>query len=118
MTAAQALYLYRCVYAAFIVWASARTFVEGWPAPAGGGHGGAHMGLFIRGLAGAEIVAALLFLWPATEIWSGGALIAIFAIATVVDLAHGGQPVRFAYYAATVAVIVFLDLKLRGAVAA
>ena len=115
MTATQALYLYRCVYAAFIVWASAKTFVEGWPAP-GGGHGGAHIGL--RGLAGAEILAALLFLWPATQLWSGGALIAIFVIATFVDLSHGGQPVRFAYYAATVAVIVFLDLRLRGAVAA
>jgi hypothetical protein len=47
----------------------------------------------------------------------GGALIAIFVIATAVDLGHGGQPVRFACCAATVAVIVFLDLKLRGAVA-
>lgn len=55
-----------------------------------------------------------MFLWPATQLWSGGALIAIFAIATAVDLAHGGQPARFAYHAATVAVIVFLDLKLRG----
>lgn len=115
MTVTQALYLYRCVYAGFIVWASAKTYLEGWPAPAhgDGGHG-AHMGLFTRGLAGAEILAALLFLWPATQVWSGGALIAIFAIATVVDLSMGGQPVRFAYYAATVAILVFLDLKLRG----
>ena len=117
MNATQALYLYRCVYAAFIVWASAKTFVEGWHVPAGGSHGGAHMAVFIRGLAAAEILAALLFLWPATQIWSGAALIAIFAIATFVDLSVGGQPVRFAYYAATVAVIVFLDLKMRGAVA-
>jgi len=116
MTATQALYLYRCVYAGFIVWASAKTFVEGWPAPAGHGHGSPHMALFIRGLAGSEILAALLFLWPATQVWSGGALIAIFAIATVVDLTAGGQPVRFAYYAATVAILVFLDLKLRAAV--
>ena len=52
MTATQALYLYRCVYVAFIVWASAKTFAEGWPAPAGHSHGDAHMGLFIRALAG------------------------------------------------------------------
>ena len=119
MTSTQALYLYRCVYAAFIVWASAKTFMEGWPAPAGHapGPGGGHMDLFVRGLAGSEILAAVLFLWPATQLWSGGALIAIFAIATVVDLAHGGQPVRFAYYAATAAILVFLDLRMRGAMA-
>ena len=121
MSSTQALYLYRCVYAAFIVWASAKTFVEGWPAPGGhaAGHGGGgHMDLFIRGLAGSEILAAVLFLWPATQLWSGGALIAIFAIATFVDLSVGGQPVRFAYYAATVAILVFLDLRLRGAATA
>jgi len=113
MTPAGALYLYRCIYAGFIVWASAKTYLEGWPSHAGGGAGAAHMALFVRGLAGAEILAALLFLWPATQFWSGGALIAIFAIATVVDLAHGGQPVRFAYYAATVAVIVFLSERTK-----
>ena len=118
MTPASALYLYRCVYGAFIVWASAKTFVEGWHVPAGGAHGGAHMALFIRGLAAAEILAAVLFLWPATQVWSGAALIAIFAIATFVDFSVGGQPVRFAYYAATVAILVFLDLRLRGTAAA
>jgi hypothetical protein len=49
--------------------------------------------------------------------WSGAALILIFAIATFVDLSVGGQPVRFAYYAETVAIMVFLDLEMRRAVA-
>jgi hypothetical protein len=108
LTGAQALYLYRCVYAAFIVWASAKTFVEGWPG-GGHGHGGAHMALFIRGLAGAEIVAAVALLWLPAQVWAAGALVLIFAIATVLDLSLGGQPVRFAYYAATALVLVYLD---------
>lgn len=108
MTAAQALYLYRAVFVGFIVWASARTFLQGWPAP----HAEALVStLHVRLLAGAEIAAALLFLWPAAQLWAGGALIAIFAIATVLDLRMGGAPVRFAYYAATVAIVVFLDLR-------
>ena len=116
MTAGQALYLYRLVFALFIVFASAQTFVQGWPAAHGGGHaaGAAH----IRFLAAAEIVAALAFLWPPAQIWAGGALVAIFAVATVIDLSMGGAPVRFAYYAATVAVIVFLDGALRSGAAA
>lgn len=110
MSPQNALYLYRCVYVAFIVWASAKTFIEGWPAPAGHGHGGdAHMGLFIRGLAATEIVAALAMLWLPAQLWAGGLLVAIFAIATAVDLAHGGQPVRFAYYSATVLILLFLS---------
>lgn len=109
MTPQAALYAYRCVYVAFIVWASAKTFLEGWPAPAGHGHGGsAHMGLFIRGLAATEIAAALAFLWLPAQVWAGGLLIAIFAIATAVDLVHGGVPARFAYYSATVMVLIVL----------
>lgn len=109
MTPQAALYLYRCVYVAFIVWASAKTFLEGWPAPSGHDHGDAHMGLFIRGLAATEVAAALAFLWIPAQLWAGGLLIAIFAIATVVDLIHGGVPARFAYYSATVMVLVFLS---------
>lgn len=114
MTETTALYLYRCVYVAFIVFASAKTVVEGWPAAHGGGSV-AQMGTFIRLLAGAEIVAALAFLWLPAQLWAGGALIAIFVIATGVDLAHGGVPARFAYYSATVAILVFLETKLRAA---
>lgn len=118
MTAPLALYLYRAVFAAFIVFASARTFVEGWPAPAGG-EASARMNLFIRVLAGTEIVAALLFLWRPTQVWAGAALVAIFAIAVVIDLAHRGIPARFAYYSATVMIVLFLDHQLRvGSVAA
>lgn len=114
MTPQTALYAYRCVYVAFIVWASAKTFMEGWPAPAGQGHASsAHMGLFIRGLAAAEIVAALAFLWLPAQLWAGGLLIAIFAIATAVDFLHGGVPARFAYYTATVLVLVFLTREGR-----
>jgi hypothetical protein len=113
MTATFALYLYRTVFAAFIVWASAKTFVEGWPSAHGGS--GGHMGLFIRALAATEIVAALLFLWRPAQVWAGAALIAIFAIAVVVDLAHKGVPARFAYYSATVLIVLFLDARLRAA---
>jgi|GEM_PF-2965075 len=114
MTATLALYLYRAVFAGFIVYASAKTFLEGWPAPHGG-EASAHMTLFIRLLAGAEIVAALLFLWRPAQLWAGGALLAIFAIAVVVDLTHGGVPARFAYYGATVLIVMFLDNQLRQA---
>jgi len=113
MTETTALYLYRCVYVAFIVFASAKTFVEGWPAAHGGG-GTVHMATLIRLLAGAEILAALAFLWLPAQLWAGAALIAIFVIATGVDLAHGGVPARFAYYSATVAILVFLEMKLQA----
>lgn len=112
MTAPLALYLYRSVFTAFIVFASAKTFVEGWPASPGGA-AASHMGLFIRVLAAVEIVAAVLFLWRPAQLWAGGALIAIFAIAVVVDLAHGGIPARFAYYSATVLIVLFLDHQQR-----
>jgi hypothetical protein len=116
VTVAQALYLYRVVFAAFIIYASARTFLEGWPAvhAAQAGHTAVH----IRILAATEIVAAAAFLWPSAQLWAGGALLAIFAIATVIELRLGGAPVRFAYYAATVAIVVFLDLKVRPGVSA
>lgn len=117
MTAPLALYLYRTVFAAFIVFASAKTFVEGWPATAGG-EASARMTLFIRALAGTEIVAALLFLWRPAQVWAGAALVAIFAIAVVVDLAHRGIPARFAYYSATVLIVLFLDHHLRAGTAA
>ncbi len=114
-----ALYAYRCVYVAFIVWASARTFVEGWPAAAGHGAGSpAHMALFIRGLAATEIAAALAFLWLPAQLWAGGLLIAIFAVATAVDFLHGGVPARFAYYSAAVVILVFLTRAAQPAVAA
>lgn len=113
MTVALALYLYRCVYVAFIVFASAKTLLEGWPAAHGVSP--AHLSMFIRALAASEIAVAIAFLWPPAQLWAGAALIAIFVVATGIDLAHGGVPARFAYYSATVAILVFLDLKLRAA---
>lgn len=85
MNVALALYVYRLIYVSFIVFASAKTLGEGWPAT----HGvAAHMGIFVRALAASEIVAALGFLWLPVQLWMGAALIAIFIIATGVDLAH------------------------------
>lgn len=115
MTAATALYLYRALFAGFIVWASAKTFIEGWPAQHGSSES---MGLFIRILAATEIVAALLFLWPRAQWIAGGALILIFAIATWIDLKHGGVPVRFAYYSGTVLIVTYLSERLNGPVQA
>ena len=114
MTAALALYLYRAVFVAFIVYASAKTFVEGWPAPQGATVA-ANMTMFIRTLAGVEILAALLFLAPAAQLWAGGALLVIFAIATVVDLTHGGVPARFAYYSGTVLILMYLYDRVKPA---
>lgn len=110
MSPAAALYLYRAIYVGFIVFASAKTLIEGWPAPHGGASAG-HMARFVTGLASVEILAAAAFLWPPVQLWAGAALLAIFAVATVVDLAHGGAPVRFAYYSATVLIILFLSAK-------
>jgi hypothetical protein len=109
MTPALALYLYRALFAAFIVWASAKTYLEGWPAQHGSSE---NMGLFIRILAASEIVAALLFLWPRAQWIAGGALILIFAIATWIDLKHGGVPARFAYYSGTVLIVSYLSERL------
>jgi len=114
MSPQSALYLYRVVFVAFIVWASAKTFAEGWAAAPG--HAGALAGSgHIRLLAATEIVAALAFLWPAAQIWAGAALILIFAIATVLDLMMGGVPARFAYYSATVMILVFLERRMGAA---
>lgn len=112
MTPAVALYGYRTLFAAFIVWASAKTFIEGWPAEHGSS---ANMALFIRVLAATEIVAALLFLWPRAQLIAGGALILIFAIATYIDLKHGGVPARFAYYSGTVLIVSYLSTRLPAA---
>lgn len=111
MTPLQALYGFRVVYVVFIVYASLATLLTGWPA----GHGSPSAGMarLITGLASAEILAALGFLWLPAQRWAGAALILIFAIATLIDLAHRGVPLRFAYYAATVVLLVFLDARLR-----
>ncbi len=114
MTPQLALYLYRAVFVAFIVWASAKTFMEGWAVPHGA-TGALHAGAHIRLLAGVEIVAALAFLWPAAQLWAGSALVLVFAVATVLDLAMGGAPARFGYYAATVMILVFLDRRMATA---
>jgi hypothetical protein len=100
------------VFVAFIVWASAKTFAQGWPAPRGAVHS-VHSHLSIQLLAGAEIAAALAFVWPAAQLWAGGALVAIFAIATILDLKMGGAPVRFADYSATALILMFLESRLR-----
>jgi hypothetical protein len=56
-------------------------------------------------LASTEVVAAILFLVPATVRLGGFLLLAIVAAAAVIHLAHGQNPAAFAVYVAAVLVV-------------
>ena len=64
-------------------------------------------------LAAIEIVAILLFLWRRTELFGAGLLLAVFAFAQALTVAHGQWPTHLLQYAATTIFIVLLDRSLR-----
>jgi hypothetical protein len=95
----------RWSFCAYIAWLSARTFAGGW----------AERDLHALVLAGAEMIAVAAFL---IERWALGAciaLLAIFAIAAVVTALRGELPLRFLYFGATAAHIVFAQRVLARA---
>jgi hypothetical protein len=79
----------------------------------------AHTGLppWIRpALGGAEAIAALLFLVPATTVAGGYALLVIFFLAATIHLLHGWYDVDglIVYFAAVLACMANRDVKLAG----
>ncbi len=67
---------------------SCRTFLGAHAGLHAAGHAGALVSVRLA-LSGAEIVAALLFLVPVTELVGGYALLAIFALAIAIHGLHG-----------------------------
>jgi hypothetical protein len=57
---------------------------------------------FLQVLSGAEVVAAIAFLIRPIELYAGGLLLLIFAVAGVLDISLGEAPVQLLFYAATV----------------
>ena len=101
MTHAWALRLLRWSYCAFIAWASAQVFV------AGAGEHEAHA----KALAGVEIAAIFVFLFPPLQIGAGAVLLIVYAIASVITVLQGEPPIRFAYYAATALYILWASRR-------
>jgi hypothetical protein len=79
------LLVLRVVLGAVVVWQSVATLLAGFHA--GSWH--AHLVAAVRGLAVVEIVAALLFLIPATARVGGWLLLGVFAIAVALHALHG-----------------------------
>jgi uncharacterized membrane protein len=86
----------RWSFCAFIVYASAQSFV-----PAFAGRVDHRHGHELLVLSGVEILAALALLIPRAAFAATIALCVVFAIAAVLTAASGEVPLRFAYYAAT-----------------
>lgn len=105
-----AFYLFRIVFVAFIAWASATTFLAGAGATASHSQS---LGLAVRVLASVEILAAVAFLWLPFQKWAGALLLLVFVVAAIGDMATGGFPARFAYFAATTLVLMTLEPRLR-----
>jgi hypothetical protein len=79
------LLVLRVVLGAVVVWQSVATLLAGLHA--GSWH--AHLVAVVRGLAVVEIIAALLFLIPATARVGGWLLLGVFAIAVGLHALHG-----------------------------
>jgi hypothetical protein len=111
MTPRSAQIAYRALFVAFIVWASVQTIMA---VAAGAAHAGMNPH-FVFILAGCEILAAAAFMWRKIELWAAGALILIFAIASLHLALRGLLPAELIFYAGTV---LFLLSLSRGAEAA
>jgi hypothetical protein len=104
-----ALGLFRAIYAAYIVYASAKTLVHVIHA----GHGAVHAHAFIIALASLEIAAALTFLFVRFERAACAMLLTIYAIAAVLTVTEGAVPAHLIYYAATALFIVAAGRHVR-----
>ena len=105
LTPHRALTAYAVLFSLFIIWASLGTAL---------GHVG-HHGTGIRWLGGVEIAGALLFSIRKTR-WAGLiALLAVFVVASVLELHLGLWPVRFLFYACSALFMQYLSWALSGA---
>jgi hypothetical protein len=92
----QAIGWYAAIFSAYIIWSSFLSLQS---------HG-RRTGVGLLALI--EIAAALFFVFRRTRLLGLGILLAVFAVATVADFAHGGVPVRFLFYAASALLVVWL----------
>jgi hypothetical protein len=92
----QAIGWYAGIFSAYIIWSSFLT-LQSHRQEAG-----------VRLLALVEIAAAFFFVFRGTRLLGLGILLAVFAVATVADFAHGGVPFRFFFYAASALLVVSL----------
>ncbi|GEM_PF-2226700 len=103
----------RWSYAAYIASASVQTFFGAW---AGRGHG--HDTHIVLAISGVEIAGIGCFLFEKAEIVGVVLLLAVYALAGLLSIAHGEVPLRFVYYAATASYLVLAGRtgrNLRGA---
>ncbi len=103
MSPGRALTAYAVVFCAFIIWASVRTALN--PSPHGIG---------IQILALVEIAGALFFAFRKTRLIGLVMLLAVFAIAALIELHLREWPVRFVFYAATALFVQYQSVQLRG----
>jgi len=92
---------FRLLFVAFIILASATTFLSAWSELHATEHSSASP-LFLALLAGTEIVAAVLFAFRRPEIPAAVALIIVFGIAEALSIASKEITLRFVFYAGTV----------------
>ncbi|HEX4736453.1 MAG TPA: hypothetical protein VH331_02720 [Allosphingosinicella sp.] len=109
MSPQRTLFGFRLVYVLFIAVASAQTALAGWRGESEGGHAPVHLIV----LGSVEIVGAILFLWRKTQLAGTVILLVVYALATLLTLAEGGNPLRFLYFAATALFILHVDHSLR-----
>jgi hypothetical protein len=102
MSEVRALRALRWCYIAFIAYASAQTYF------------GAHHDLHAVVLSSVEFSAALAFLIEPFEVIACVVLLLVFGVAAVITLAETEVPVRFFYFAATAAYIVFAHRRLNA----
>jgi hypothetical protein len=102
-----ALRALRWAYVAFILFASAQTFASAWQMHVASTHAHAHATVLVLILAGSEVLAAGAFLIEPCELVAGGFLLVIYAAAGLVASLEGDVPLRFVYYGATAAYIVY-----------
>jgi hypothetical protein len=92
----------RLSYVAFIAFASVQTYF------------GAHHDLHAIVLSSVEFFAVLAFLIEPLETIACAILLLVFAAAAAITAAQGEIPLRFFYFGATAAYIVFAHRRARG----
>jgi hypothetical protein len=108
-----ALMVYKLVFVAFIIWASAVTVVTGAGLPEQPGSD--TLDTAIRIVAVLEIVAAVAFLWKSLQHIAGFVLLSIFIVVAIGDGLTGGLPIRFALYISAVLLVLCLEPQFRRA---
>ena len=103
MSAVRILAVYRLIFSALIIVASAQALLA-----AQGDHA-------VMLLAGTEIAGALILCWRRMQWLGAGLLLVVFAGAQLISAMHGEWPIRFLLYAASALLIVTMDRALAAA---